>query len=184
MIQSEDLRNYFLFQDERRFTEERLEQIEKHVGNPLPQSYRDFALKYGGVSINDRTKKKWYESRNLEYSQFDFPEHCWAQFRIGSQTENRRVFVRDFLTWVQVEESYLDFTVGPIFDDVDFFFPKFLVPIARDSGDSYFLVETGSDKERIFFWERSDDQWGTGSNTMVGFVAKDVYELINNLEYP
>ena len=60
-------------------------------------------------------------------------------------------------------------------------FPPNFVPVGNDAGQGQILLESGDHAGRVWYWPERNDAWGTGDNTVLGFVANDFYEFINKL---
>jgi hypothetical protein len=100
------------------------------------------------------------------------------------EENGQRIVSEAAITYVHDPNS-LDRVMGSIWlDDAANGYPMLpnnMVPIGGTAGQDMILMEMTPDNGRIWYWEFSNDAWGTGSNRRLNFVANTFTDFINNL---
>lgn len=145
-----------------------LASIENATGVPLPAPYREFVTQYGFVVFGHDD-----ERRCLFDCRFDYP----------GQTVVRQGDISFLHSAEDVLQAWRIMTSGPVnADDSLPAFPVDYLPVGNSAGQSQILLELRPQSGRVWYWRETEWRWGEGDNTVLGFVADNFHDFINNLK--
>ena len=144
------------------FSEEDLAEVSQLWGGDLPESYCDFASRFGSVSLEGDGIPRW-----LMYSYKDGSNKRWMQGSVSG-------FLSSY--WMKRHRAWL------YSDPVSPCFPPGYFPIAQDGTMSFFVMRLDSIAREIWFWEESDEPWGSEDNDRLGFVADSLEDFFQILK--
>lgn len=133
--------------------------LENRLGRKAPASYVEFMKTFG----------------SLEFSSDIDCEFTYVYEDAGRQ--DRRTQVVGHIKRPERALRYYE----DLQKDAEVDLPPHLLPFAMDLSQGELLIEFGEPTERIFYWDFDTHDWG-GGVTRLGFVAKDMYDFINNLK--
>jgi hypothetical protein len=133
--------------------------LESRLGGKAPPSYVEFMKTFGRVEFSSDIDCQF----DYVYEDADREER---RNRVVGHIRRPERALRYYEGWQKDAEVSL---------------PPHLLPFAQDLGQGELLIEFGQPTERVFYWNFDAHDWGSGV-TRLGFVAKDLYDFINNLK--
>jgi hypothetical protein len=133
--------------------------LEQRLGGKAPPSYVEFMKRYGNVEFSDEIECRF--------------EYVY-QKRDRSERRSKAV------SFIKSPDKALQYYDG-LQKDPDVRVPSHLLPFAMDYGQGELLIEFGQPTERIFYLD-FDPPPSDGEETLLGFVANDMHDFINNLK--
>ena len=152
------------------FAAQAIEELEASVGSKLPDDYKDFVTKLGGVRFPSprvtydvewrRVDAKALESDEDEDFEDDF------MLLVLSDPEN----IHEHIRYLHAKDG----TYEP-------FLPKTFFPFAKGATGDYLVMSLAeNDYGAVYVYFPSDDPWGTGENNYLGYIASSFTDFIEN----
>jgi hypothetical protein len=145
-----------------------IDHLEQVCGQALPAVYRDFLLRYG-------------------YSQFDLIGACVvdARYDMNPDIVTKPVSL-SFISSPENAEMNLRVFGTPmeLYDDIGPRIPTGMLPIGQAMAETSGLILMQLDEKNygsLWYWERVDETWGTGSNTLLGALGRDIEDMLGKV---
>jgi hypothetical protein len=145
-----------------------VDHLEQVCGQPLPPAYRDFLLRYG-------------------YSQFDIigASAVDARYDMNPDIVTKTVSLSFLSSPAHVEENLRVFgSPMELYDDIGPRIPPQTLPIGEGMAETsgLILMQLGEkNRGSIWYWEHVDETWGTGTNTLLGALGRDLEDMLSKV---
>ncbi|WEZ85429.1 SMI1/KNR4 family protein (plasmid) [Rhizobium sp. 32-5/1] len=165
----EDIIAYWKTQGLVPLSETQITEIEDFIGKKVPESYKQFMTTYGpcGFDIGGRCSIHAAYDVNLEsVEKTVLVEYIYDTYYLK---ENQEIFSKEMAHYNEVGSRIP---------------PDMLIigSAAADTAGQILLNVSSKNNGSVWYWERVDETWGAGENTLLGLLGKDIFDVITRLE--
>lgn len=143
-------------------TSDELARVKAAIGPDGSADYIDFLARHGFATWD-----------------MDIPDTFEYQLAQSGGTLVKRASITHLWRCDHIERMAAD--VREAGDGLPLYYPNTHFPIGCAGGQTQVLLELSGTPGRIWFWPERADEWGTGDNITLGFVANSFAEFVDAL---